>query len=61
MATARFAYHVHRNYRPNTEPRAWAEALVSRFDDIDQADVCYLPAIVRHALMAKRMPGEEEE
>jgi hypothetical protein len=59
LATARLAYHVHRNYRRN-EARRWAEGLVRRFDDPKHIDVHYLPAIVRYALAATRTPGEEE-
>ena len=59
LATARLAYHVGRNYRQNTEPRRWADDLVRKFDDVQQPDVLYLPTIIRHALTATRMAGEE--
>jgi len=60
LATARLAYHVNRNYRRNTDAGRWGGDLVRRFDDINQPEVCYLPAIVRHALAATRRPGEGE-
>ena len=60
MATARLAYHVNRNYRRNTAARDWADGLVRCFDDFDQPAVRYLPAIVRHALIATRSAGERE-
>jgi CRISPR-associated protein Csm1 len=60
LATARLAYHVNRNYRRNTEERRWADNLVRQFDDANQPEVRYLPAIVRHALTATRSPGERE-
>ena len=58
LATARLAYHVERNYRKNAQ--RWAEKLVQRFDDLEQIDVHYLPAIVRYALTATRARGEED-
>lgn len=60
LATARLAYHVNRSYRRNTEARNWADALVNRFDDANQPEVRYLPAIVRHALTSTRSAGERE-
>lgn len=58
LATARLAYHVNRNYRRNTAPRAWAEELVRKFDDHSLPDVQYLPAIIRYALTATRSPRD---
>jgi hypothetical protein len=60
LATARLAYHISRNYRPNSQARKWGEGLVQKFDDPMQIEVCYLPAIVRYALTATRTRGEEE-
>ena len=60
MATARLAYHVDRNYRRNTEARRWADDLVQRFDDANRPEICYLPAIIRHALTATRSADERE-
>ncbi len=60
LATARLAYHVNRNYKPNTVARQWAEDMVQQFDDATQLDVQYLPTIVRYALTATRTAGDEE-
>ena len=66
LASARLAYQVGRwvqlnsNFRRNTDARAWADGIVRRFDDVNQLDVRYLPAILRHALTATRTAGEEE-
>ncbi|MBI3462700.1 MAG: type III-A CRISPR-associated protein Cas10/Csm1 [Planctomycetes bacterium] len=60
LATARLTYHVGRNYRRNTESRKWAERLIERFDNREDIEVGYLPAIVRYALTATRAPGEKE-
>ncbi len=60
LATARLAYHVDRNYRPRTRAREWALGLVQRFDNLEEIDVRYLPAIVRYALTATRTRGEED-
>lgn len=68
LATARLAYHVSRNYQPKNaaDPekkafREWAEALVRNFDAASQAEVIYLPAILRCALAATRTTREEED
>lgn len=58
-ATAGLAYHVDRNWRKGTPARRWADQLIEIFDDRDQLQVLYLPAIVRYALTATRTPGEE--
>jgi hypothetical protein len=60
LATARLAHHVARNYRAGTPARRWGDRLVERFDDPTHPQVRYLPAIVRYALIATRMRGEEE-
>ncbi len=60
LATARLAYHVSRNYRRNTEALRWADELVRRFDDVNESEIRFLPAIVRHALTATRSAGTEE-
>ncbi|MCI0642072.1 MAG: type III-A CRISPR-associated protein Cas10/Csm1 [Gemmataceae bacterium] len=60
LATARLAYHVDRNYRPRTHAREWAIRLVQRFENLEEIDVRYLPAIVRYALTATRTRDEEE-
>lgn len=59
LATARLAYHVHRNWK-NSRARSWADQLVADFDDREQLYVRYLPAIVRYALTATRTQGEED-
>jgi CRISPR-associated protein Csm1 len=60
LATARLAYHVHRNWKKGTPARRWADRLVNDFDDREQIQVRYLPAIVRYALTATRTRGEED-
>lgn len=58
LATARLAYHVFRNYRRNTRARRWAEGIVQQFDNPEQTDIGFLPAIVRYALTATRTREE---
>jgi CRISPR-associated protein Csm1 len=60
LATARLAYHVDRNWKKGTAARRWADRLINEFDDREQIQVRYLPAIVRYALTATRTRGEEE-
>ena len=60
LATSRFAYHVARNYKRQTDARLWAESLVRRFDDQAHVEVRYLPSIVRYALTATQTPTSEE-
>lgn len=60
LATARLAYHVDRNWKKGTPARQWANRLINNFDDREQTQVRYLPAIVRYALTATRTRGEED-
>jgi CRISPR-associated protein Csm1 len=60
LATVRLAYHVDRNWKKGTPARQWANRLIHDFDDREQIQVRYLPAIVRYALIATRTRGEEE-
>lgn len=60
LATARLAYHVHRNWRPGTAARKWADQLINVFDQQQSINVRFLPAIVRYALTATRSPSEED-
>ena len=60
LATARLAYHVDRNWKKNTAGRQWADRLIKDFDDREQIQVRYLPAIVRYVLTATRTRGEED-
>lgn len=60
LATARLAYHVDRNWKKGTPARLWADQLINDFDDREQIQVRYLPAIVRYALTATRTRGEED-
>jgi CRISPR-associated protein Csm1 len=59
LATARLAYHVDRNWKKGTPACRWANQLISIFDDPNNIQVRYLPAIVRYALTATRTRGEE--
>ncbi len=58
LATARLAHHA-RNYK-DTAARAWADQLIRDFDDPTNVGIRYLPAILRYALTATRVPGEKE-
>ncbi len=60
LATARLAYHVDRNWKKGTPARRWADRLINDFDDREQIQVRYLPAIVRYALTATRTRAEED-
>ncbi|MCL6508049.1 MAG: hypothetical protein K6T59_13590 [Bryobacteraceae bacterium] len=60
LATARLAYHVSRNWKKSTLARRWAGRLINEFDDPNQVQVRYLPAIARYALTATRTRGEED-
>ncbi len=60
LATSRLAYHVSRNYAPNSDIRRWGDKLMERFDNLDDPEVHYLPAILRYALTATRAPREED-
>jgi hypothetical protein len=63
-ATARLAYHVGRNYprQGDCDPtrralRDWADRVIEGFDrfaDTRDAEIVYLPAIIRYALLATR-------
>lgn len=59
LATARLAYHLSRNWH-SRRARPWVQRLVQHFEDSDDCDSCYLPAITRYALTATRTRGEEE-
>jgi CRISPR-associated protein Csm1 len=60
LATARLAYHVDRNWKQDTPARQWGDQLTNDFDDQEQVQVHYLPAIVRYALTATRTRDEED-
>jgi len=60
LATSRLAYHVSRNYTPNSDIRRWGDRLMERFDNLDDPEVHYLPATLRYALTATRAPREED-
>jgi CRISPR-associated protein Csm1 len=60
LATARLTYHVSRNWKKDTPAWQWANRLIHDFDDREQIQVRYLPAIVRYALTATRTRGEED-
>jgi CRISPR-associated protein Csm1 len=60
LATARLSYHVTRNYPLRSPMRRWGEQLAARFDNLDDPEIRYLPAILRYALTATRTPEQEE-
>lgn len=70
-ATARLAYHVDRNYpaRGDRDPerqtlRAWIDRILDgfdRYDDVDDPELVFLPAIVRYALLATRTDSQEAD
>ncbi len=69
VATSRLAYHIARNWpKPRRDgskppPRAWMDHVLDHFDDdpaAAPAEVKYLPAIVRYALLATRSASTED-
>jgi CRISPR-associated protein Csm1 len=64
--TARLAYHIGRNLAsphtagPKGELRRWAEAVLEDFDAGVRSETRLLPAILRYALTATRLPTKDE-